>query len=221
MITSKPETLHIDDWVLKAHIPPTPGLHPVYLLIHGWTGDENSMWVFGSQLSPEAMIFTPRAPHLSNHPKFAGYSWSTQKSGDWSSMEDLYPSIIALKNLLDQLQDKFNGDFSKINIAGFSQGAALTYGFALNFPERVSRIAALAGFTPDNFEYRIKGQPLNEIPTLIAHGTQDDTVPIAKAKEANKLLSMAGARVTYCESNVGHKLGANCFREFKDFMAAN
>lgn len=216
-----PETINIDEWTLKIHQPEGPGPHPVFLLIHGWTGDENSMWVFGSQLSSEAIIITPRAPYLSNHPKYAGYSWNERKTGEWSSLDDFLPSIQALDDLLEKLEKQLNGDFSSISLVGFSQGTALSYGYALLHLDRIQRIAGLAGFAPENFEKKISSSPLQDIPIYIAHGTLDETVPIEKAHTAKELLIQAGAIVTYCESEVGHKLGANCFRGFKDFMAIN
>ncbi len=218
---NEPQTLAIQDWTLKAHIPKTPGPHPVFLLNHGWTGDENSMWIFGSQLSKEALIFSPRAPHLSNHPKYGGYSWTTKKSGDWSTLDDLYPSIQALESLIGLLSKQFEGDYSQISLAGFSQGAALSFAYALIYPHRVKRIAGLAGFIPEKCEDQAAAKPLQNIPILIAHGAQDETVPIEKAHHAQKLLALAGANITYCESDVGHKLGANCFKVFKEFMAVN
>jgi len=47
----------------------------------------------------------------------------------------------------------------------------------------------------------------------VAHGTQDQLVPIDRARTSIELLEQAGAQVTYCEDEVGHKLSANaCVR---------
>jgi hypothetical protein len=44
------------------------------LLIHGLTGDENSMWIFARNLSAEYWMIAPRAPHASQMAQ-GGYSW--------------------------------------------------------------------------------------------------------------------------------------------------
>jgi predicted esterase len=52
---------------------------------------------------------------------------------------------------------------------------------------------------------------------FIAHGTDDDRVPVEKARLSAELLENAGAAVTYCEEQVGHKLSAKCFRGLEAF----
>ncbi len=51
--------LEKDGLSLKYRIPEGVGPHPVALLLHGWTGDENSMWVFESKLPPGCLIIVP------------------------------------------------------------------------------------------------------------------------------------------------------------------
>jgi hypothetical protein len=46
----------------------------------------------------------------------------------------------------------------------------------------------------------------------------DDLVPVNRARLTVELLEKAGARVIYCEENVGHKLSANCFRGMGEFF---
>ncbi|MEK6222665.1 MAG: alpha/beta fold hydrolase [Chloroflexota bacterium] len=210
--------LTIDEWVMKVYQPAGEGPFPVVLLLHGWTGDENSMWVFGSQLPNEYMMIAPRAPYFSNHPKYEGYSWVEKRSGEWACLDDFTSSIESLDKLLNNLANQLPGDFSVINIAGFSQGAAMSYAYSLRHPDRVKKIVGLAGFVPDKSEEIAAAKPLTGKPVFIAHGTNDHIVPIAKAVEAKVLMLMAGGVVTYCESDVGHKLGANCFRGIKEFM---
>jgi phospholipase/carboxylesterase len=54
---------------------------------------------------------------------------------------------------------------------------------------------------------------------FIAHGTTDNLVPVEMARESANLLKQAGANVTYCEEEVGHKLSAPCFRGLEAFFA--
>ena len=104
------------------------------------------------------------------------------------------------------------------NFVGFSQGAALAYTFALLYPEGVSSLAGLSGFLPDGALTLAKGQPLKRKPIFLAHGTQDELVPVKRARQAVKLLEQAGAQVTYCEDDVGHKLSVSCFRGLESFF---
>ena len=51
-----------EDWTLR--VRPGSGRDArVMLLLHGWTGDENSMWAFARDLPASAWLIAPRAPH--------------------------------------------------------------------------------------------------------------------------------------------------------------
>ncbi len=209
----------VNGWELKTFTPPTASARPPLLLIHGWTGDENSMWVFGSQLPPNRLMLAPRAPHPSQHLKYGGYSWVASRAGQWASVAELTPAVAGLETLLDALESEYpETDFSRLDVAGFSQGAALAAAFARAHPGRVARLALLAGFLPDGFADGLAPDLFSGLPVLIAHGIQDETVPVAMARTAQTVLAGGGAAVTYCESEVGHKLGANCLRAFKEFF---
>ncbi len=64
----------------------------------------------------------------------------------------------------------------------------------------------------------MKEQPLAGKSCFMAHGTQDELVPVARARQARQTLLEAGAKVTYCEDDVGHKLSASCFRGMGKFF---
>lgn len=209
------QTLRVNDWVLKVRLPEGDGDYPVFLLNHGWTGDEDSMWVFATRLPPDAILIAPRAPYRS---KLGGYSWVEQKSGDWPWLGDFRPAVEAYLKLLENLTEYMEADLSRVNLVGFSQGGAFSYAFALLHPERVDMLAGLASFLPERCEEIVKERSLVDVPVFVGHGTEDELVPIEMARRSVRMLMQAGADVSYCETEVGHKLGADCFRAFEDFF---
>jgi predicted esterase len=54
---------------------------------------------------------------------------------------------------------------------------------------------------------------------FIAHGTKDETVTVDRARASIVLLEQAGAKVTYCEDDVAHKVSLNCLRALKEFLS--
>jgi phospholipase/carboxylesterase len=76
----------------------------------------------------------------------------------------------------------------------------------------------LAGFMPSGLEESISKKPLAGKNVFVAHGTQDQMVPIDRARASMALLEQAGARVTYCEDEVGHKLSANCLSALENYL---
>ncbi len=205
--------LTFEDWVLR--ILPSPGKR-ILLMLHGWTGDENSMWVFARNFPKDTYIIAPRAPHPAAE---TGYSWRAPAShGTWPTVDLLRPSADALIDLLDAFARAYALDASTIDIIGFSQGAAMTFTLGLLYPQRVRKMGILAGFAPDGAELLVAPGPLNGKQAFVAHGSQDQIVPLAQARRAIQLLEDAGANVTYCESAVGHKLSADCLVALEQFL---
>ncbi len=209
------ETLHIRDWVLRIRRSDLAALPPVIFLLHGWTGDENAMWIFASKLPQDYLLIAPRAPHPAPR---GGYSWHERAGEDWPSVDDFRPAVAALLDLIESWPDSIPADFSNLRLAGFSQGAALAYSVALLHPGRVRALAALAGFLPNGAAAFLDDFPLKDKPIYISHGTNDKLVPVARARQAVQLLQNSGADVVYCESDVGHKLGVDCYRGLEIFF---
>lgn len=209
------KTLRINDWHVRIREPKGSGPHQVILLLHGWTGDENAMWIFASRLPEDHLLIAPRAPFET---PLDGYGWYPGKRS-WPTMDDFYPSVQSLIGLLDRWPDSLAADFSRFRLAGFSQGAAMVYALSILHPERVAGIAGLAGFLPEGFANHIRDQTLKGLPVFISHGTKDRLVPVERAREAVELFEKAGAEVTYCEHDVGHKLNAACFRGMEVFFS--
>ncbi len=216
--------LELERWTLRYRLPEGNGSHPVLLLIHGWTGDENVMWIFTQRLSPRYLILAPRGLYKASD---KGYGWEPRHSPRWPLLEDFRPSVDALTGLLDEMANGTNGllldrqavDFSDLNLMGFSQGAALAYTLALFHPQRVRRLAGLAGFLPEDAASLVGARPLQGKPVFMAHGRRDERVPVERARDSLKLLKQAGAEVSYCEEDVGHKLALSCFHELGEFFA--
>ena len=204
------------NWTLRVRQPArTPAR--LLLMIHGWTGDENSMWVFARNFPTDYWILAPRGPHTAAE---GGYSWRSPREGTFGrpSLEDLRDSAEALIRLVDTYAAKIQVDASQFDVVGFSQGAALSNALSCLHPNRVRKAGILAGFMPSGLDESIAKKPLAGKQMFVAHGTQDNLVPIDRARASMSLLEQAGADVTYCEAEVGHKVSADCLRALESFF---
>lgn len=211
----KPPTtlLTFEDWILR--ILPGPGKR-ILLMLHGWTGDENSMWVFARNFPHDYYIIAPRAPHSA---PTTGYSWrAPAPRGSWPTVELMRPAAAALIDLLDAFARANQLDASTFDVIGFSQGAAMTFTLGLLYPQRVGKLGILAGFAPEGAEAVLAPGQLQGKHLFVAHGTLDEMVPVAQARRAIQLLETAGARVTYCESEIGHKLSPDCLKALEIYL---
>ncbi len=207
------QLISLDNWVIRIRQPAGSGSFPVLLMIHGWTGDENSMWVFSPRLPKNALLIAPRGLYPSAN---GGYSWYPKLNQPLPWLNDLVPAATTLFEKISE-QNFPAGDFSSLHLLGFSQGAALAFTMALMEPGRVASLAGLSGFLPDGASSWLVPGRLNGLPIFIAHGTQDERVAVERARSAVAQLEGAGATVTYCEDDVGHKLSAPCFRGLEAF----
>lgn len=213
---SETELIQFRGWTLRLRRAPARAAR-LLLLLHGWTGDENSMWVFARNLPEDYWILAPRAPHVT---KPSGYSWRVPppERSEGPGLDDLRTSAKDLIGLVDAYAAEEHVQAQVFDVMGFSQGAALGISVALLFPERVDKVAVLAGFVPRGAEMLISKRPLEGKHFFVAHGTMDELVNIAYARQSTRLLEAAGARVTACEDEVGHKVSAECLRGLQAFM---
>lgn len=187
------------------------------VLIHGWTGDENSMWVFTRRFPPDYWMIAPRAPHKADP---SGYSWRPPQPELFGrpSLEALKPAAEALIKLIDEYAASVKIDARQFDAVGFSQGGAMVNALGLLYPERVRKMGVLAGFVPYQMESMIESKPLVGKNIFVAHGTKDEMVTIDRARASMDLLEKAGATITYCEDEVGHKLSSNCLRALETYL---
>ncbi len=205
----------IDGWIVRERKPLGDGPFPVILLLHGWTGDENAMWVFASRLPKDAYLLAPRGLYST---PLGGFGWHEHKTKIWPWVDDFQPAIDALQELLTE-KNYPEASLGKVDLVGFSQGAACGFSLSLLYPQRVGILAGLAGFLPDGASALARNIPLAGKRVFIAHGIQDKLVPVEKARDAVKVLQKAGASVIYCEDDVGHKLSSNCFGGLESFFS--
>ena len=210
-----PENLEIDGWPFRIQNPSQPNdKTKVLLLLHGHLGNENVMWVFTNPLPDTFFMLAPRAPIQLGANQFS-----------WHDIQPQWPKITVYKNIADQFirrvelwLQEHQINRVQLDVMGFSQGAVLAYALALLHPEKVRKIAGLSGFIPQTWQKNLSNQNLNGKQIFIAHGKQDEVVPINYARQAATWFREHGALVTLCETDTGHKVGVNCFNSLGAFF---
>jgi phospholipase/carboxylesterase len=184
------------------------------LLLHGWTGDENSMEIFTRGLPENYWLVAPRGIYDS---ALGGYSWFSDQGKTWPWVDDFRPAMEALIELLTPV-DFPEAAIEQIDVMGFSQGAALAYALAFLYPQRVRNLAGLAGFMPEGGEALARNKPLSGKRVFVAHGRLDKLVPVEMGRTCVSVLKSAGGEVAYCEDEVGHKLSKRCLVGLREFF---
>jgi len=212
------ELINFNGWTLR--VRPSRSSNPrLLVMIHGWTGDENSMWVFTRGLSPDYWIVASRAPHTAEP---IGYSWRPLQPGTWGmpSLEQLYPAAEGLIRLMDEYTASVKVEAPTFDVMGFSQGGAMVNVLGMLFPQRIHKMGVLAGFVPSGLDEHIAKKSLAGKNVFVAHGTKDEMVTVERARASMQLLEQAGANIIYCEDEVGHKLSKDCLRALEAYLSS-
>lgn len=214
---SNTSLIQFNNWTLRIR-EATSSPARLMLLIHGLTGDENSMWVFAQKMPGRFWMIAPRAPFSA---PAGGYTWRDQAIASDSErhrLDQLRPNAAALIRLVDEYSDSAGIEANTFDVMGFSQGAAMSNVIAFLYPQRIRKIGILAGFVPSGLDELVLQRPLEGKPFFVTHGTRDQMVPVERARDSVAVLEQAGAKVTYCEDDVAHKVSVNCLRALKEFF---
>jgi phospholipase/carboxylesterase len=215
MDDNQPELINIDGWTFRVRKPiDDHDKNRVILLLHGHLGNENAMWILTNPISEQYTMLAPRAPQKMGPEQYSWHGIGPQ----WPGIEIYKDLIYQLYAKVDQWLGKNHLETPKYDVMGFSQGAVLAFAMAMITPERVRRIAALAGFIPESWRNYLTNKDLSHIEFFIAHGTEDDIIPIKKAKKSSQWLKDTGAKVTFCAAKTGHKISSNCFNGLGEFF---
>ncbi len=192
-------------------------LAPAIVMVHGWLGNENSMWAFEKALPPDALAVSMRAPFAVDN----GYSWMLPGATgrrDGSDAESFNAGLAALREFVAALPSAYSVDPEKVVLMGFSQGAAISLALLLSEPSIAAAAAVLSGFLPPPARHWAVPGRLSGKSIFIAHGTVDRDVPHAAAVLTRDALTQTGAGITYREYVVGHKMTAQGMRDLTAWL---
>ncbi|MCB2202767.1 dienelactone hydrolase family protein [bacterium] len=211
-----PIAVTIDGWPFKFRKSQGDGSNNrLLLLVHGHLGNENVMWILTKSIPKSYTLLAPRAPVELGPDQ---YSWHPIQP-QWPTLQGTYEGLASdLLARVDTWAEENAPNVTQYDVMGFSQGAVMAYALSFLFPQKIKKVAAIAGFIPQSWQNDLSEISLQGRTYFIAHGTQDDIIPIAKAHQAETMLKEKGAEVQFCSAKTGHKLGANCFNGLGDYF---
>lgn len=125
----------------------------------------------------------------------------------------LRASLLQIEALIDA--EKARGiPASRIVLAGFSQGCAMTLLTGLRHRERLAGLVGLSGYLPLAAQTAAEAAPANrDVPIFLAHGLDDGVVDIQRALASRDALQQLGYPVEWHEYEMEHSV---CLEEIAD-----
>lgn len=184
---------------------------PPIVMLHGLGGDENVMWGLESALPRTGMVVAPRAPHAQRQ---GGYAWNPTISTWPPSVSEFAEAVDLLESLFKYLELQYAFSRDRVVLMGFSNGTAMSFAATMTpMSQSPAGIIAISGHLPGG-----DLSPLRGIPVYWGHGTKDTLIPIDIARSDAERLRQAEVPVTFCEAEVGHKLGAQCLNNLRSWF---
>jgi phospholipase/carboxylesterase len=96
---------------------------------------------------------------------------------------------------------------SRIVLAGFSQGCAITLGAGLRFSQRLAGLAGLSGYLPLAGSTAAERNDANALtPVFLAHGSRDGIVPADRGRASRDAIAAFGNPVQWQEYPMEHSV---------------
>jgi phospholipase/carboxylesterase len=191
---------------------------PLLLLLHGIGSNEEDLFSMSNYLDKRFFIVSARAPYE----YYGGFAWFQIELRPNEIIIDL-DQALASKKLISQfigeLIKNYPVDPRQVYLMGFSQGAILSLSLALTQPEKLASVVVMSGrIVPDTISNTASKELLKDFPIFMTHGTLDDVLPIAKAREAKELLSQLPVNLIYREYEMGHQVSQESLNDVTGWL---
>jgi len=191
--------------------PEGEGPHPTVLALHGWGANAFDLLGLAPLLvdgrflviAPQGPIVVPFGPSPEHG---HGYGWFPITTGAPPDPAAFGEAVDELRSFLSAAQQRYPIDPRKLVVLGFSQGGVMAYALALAQPERFAGLAALSSWLPATLAQQFGSQARGQLPTLVQHGTQDQLIDVARARESVESLRALGVPLTYREYDMAHEI---------------
>ncbi|OZI77505.1 alpha/beta hydrolase [Bordetella genomosp. 12] len=206
---------------IEVETGPNPGHAVIWL--HGLGADGNDFVPIVPELGlnlPVRFVFpnAPVAPVTING-GMAMRSWYDILVMDLVRQEDaggIRASEAAIRKLIAR-ENARGIPTSRIVLAGFSQGCAMTLHTGLRLPERLAGLVGLSGYLPLIDTAQAERHAANaQTPVFMAHGLYDPVVALARAEASRDRLQSLGYAVQWHSYPMPHSV---CLEEVQDIGA--
>jgi phospholipase/carboxylesterase len=108
---------------------------------------------------------------------------------------------------------------SRVVLAGFSQGGAVTLYTGLRYPERLAGLMALSCYLPLGAPLENERSPENRgVPIFLAHGVDDPVLPIGMGVRARDTLNALGYAVEWHQYRMPHSVSQPEIADIRQYL---
>lgn len=200
------------------HMPPVMNdKTPVIILLHGYNSNEQDLFALWADLPENFLVISARAPNAI-FPN--GYAWyDLGGDGNPEAHDDQRKSSADLiRKFIKQIMVTYHANPARVYLAGFSQGAIMSYEVGLT-TAGVYGIAVLSGMMTPSLLNTYMPSTGNRPKIFIAHGTKDNRIPFESGKQSADYLKDKGLDPQFHEyPGMGHTINQNVISDFRNWL---
>jgi phospholipase/carboxylesterase len=106
----------------------------------------------------------------------------------------------------------------RIVLAGFSQGGAVVLHAGLTTVGPLGGILGLSTYLPAVRLFKAADPIASEIPVMLAHGTNDQVIPIGLAQQSAEIIRSRGIAVDWSTYPMGHEVSMQEIRDISEWL---
>jgi phospholipase/carboxylesterase len=201
--------------------PAAEGSLPAIIAFHGWGANALDLLGLGPYVGDgRFLMLCPQGPMEVPLGPTVGYGWFPISMGGARPSDTEVDAAVELAGgFLDEAVKRYPIDPRKLVLLGFSQGGVMAYHLALRQPDRFAALVAISSwFPPELAAKAINPEALEQLPTLIQHGSRDEAIDVARARQSVESLRALKLPLTYREYDCGHEITAQGLQDLSRFL---
>ncbi len=192
---------------------------PLLLLLHGYGANEDDLFGLAPYVDERFLVISARAPVRLGLGMHAWFRLGFTPEGILIDPHEVEQARTTLRGFLDELLAAYPIDTNAIYLLGFSQGAMMGLDLALREPELIAGVVALSGrIMPSSLETLAEADRLIGLPIFVAHGTEDNILPIGHGRATRERLGALPVSLTYREYAMGHTISEDSLRDVAEWL---
>jgi phospholipase/carboxylesterase len=191
------------------------------ILLHGILSNEKYLFNFSGNFDPQTAIISVRAPFEVTTKQYKWYSAKRVDNQTIMNIEEAEQSRNLIIELTQKLQQEYKIPPQKTFLMGFSQGCIMALHTGLVFPQYFGGIIGIGGRLLAETKNQVSdNQSLNDLKIWLAHGTEDEVLPINNARLARDFIQTLACSLTYQEYPAKHLIYEPMIKDVNDWLSS-
>ncbi len=193
----------------------------IIVALHGIGSNERELVSVAIAIAPDSLVVSLRSPIELAQNSYSFFHVQFTPTGPVHDWYEAKKNFELLERELQYLSTQYDIPLNKMTVMGFSQGSIMTMGLLLQSKLDIGHYVCFSGRTLPEFSDFAKLHP--EIgrnrKVFLAHGTQDNTLPVALAHRSKDVLEGINAKLTYKEFEGGHGVSEETLNEVREWLS--